>query len=95
MSTPGSGAADGAGGAAEAAEHFGGASHGLGRVVAHRGECVRGRREALARQWALAFVEGYQGADARLISAQSTGGEEDPSGEHRPTVRPEDEERAA
>ena len=40
-----------------------------------------GRREALARQWALAFVEGYQGADARLISAQSTGGEEDPSGD--------------
>ncbi len=40
-----------------------------------------GRREALTRQWALAFVEGYQGADARLISAQSTGGDEDPSGD--------------
>ena len=33
------------------------------------------------RKWALAFVEGYQGADARLISAQSTGGDEDPSGD--------------
>ena len=40
-----------------------------------------GRREATARKWALAFVEGYQGADARLISAQSTGGDEDPSGD--------------
>ena len=40
-----------------------------------------GQREATARKWALAFVEGYQGADARLISAQSTGGDEDPSGD--------------